>query len=124
MGRDVGKYLVFLLYTQHADNLVWYLLLLSIPVLVLFHLSVAPYTKVEESFHIQAVHDLLHSGIPTRNVADTLRSEYDHFSFPGAVPRTFVGAVALSGLSRPWIALKAGIDRQWLGMPCSCHDLG
>ncbi|PKY07477.1 hypothetical protein P168DRAFT_324884 [Aspergillus campestris IBT 28561] len=95
-------------------DIVWYLLLLSIPVLVLFHLSVAPYTKVEESFHIQAVHDLLHSGIPTRNVADTLRSEYDHFSFPGAVPRTFVGAVALSGLSRPWIDLKAGIDRQWL----------
>ncbi|RAL01083.1 dolichyl-P-Man:Man(7)GlcNAc(2)-PP-dolichol alpha-1,6-mannosyltransferase [Aspergillus ibericus CBS 121593] len=98
MGRDV----VFLL------------LLGAIPALVLLHLAAAPYTKVEESFHIQAIHDILTSGIPTRNVSETLRAEYDHFAFPGAVPRTFVGAVMLSGLSQPFIWLKASIDRQFL----------
>ncbi|KAL3264627.1 hypothetical protein ABHI18_000628 [Aspergillus niger] len=98
MGRDV----VFLL------------LLAAIPALVLLHLAAAPYTKVEESFHIQAIHDILSSGIPTRNVSEILRTEYDHFTFPGAVPRTFVGAVMLSGLSQPFIWLKANIDRQFL----------
>ncbi|PWY76799.1 alpha-1,6-mannosyltransferase subunit [Aspergillus eucalypticola CBS 122712] len=98
MGRDV----VFLL------------LLAAIPALVLLHLAAAPYTKVEESFHIQAIHDILSSGIPTRNVSETLRAEYDHFAFPGAVPRTFVGAVMLSGLSQPFIWLKSNIDRQFL----------
>ncbi|OJZ92258.1 glycosyltransferase family 22 protein [Aspergillus luchuensis CBS 106.47] len=98
MGRDV----VFLL------------LLAAIPALVILHLAAAPYTKVEESFHIQAIHDILSSGIPTRNVSETLRAEYDHFAFPGAVPRTFVGAVMLSGLSQPFIWLKANIDRQLL----------
>ncbi|PYI12362.1 alpha-1,6-mannosyltransferas-like protein [Aspergillus sclerotiicarbonarius CBS 121057] len=98
MGRDV----VFLL------------LLGAIPALILLHLAAAPYTKVEESFHIQAIHDILSSGIPIRNVSETLRAEYDHFAFPGAVPRTFVGAVMLSGLSQPFIWLKANLDRQFL----------
>jgi alpha-1,6-mannosyltransferase len=91
------------------------LLLASIPVLVLLHLSIAPYTKVEESFHIQAIHDIETYGIPTHNVKDVLRAEYDHFKFPGAVPRTFAGAVALSGLSSPIIWLKHDIDRQFVG---------
>ncbi|OJJ74681.1 hypothetical protein ASPBRDRAFT_146863 [Aspergillus brasiliensis CBS 101740] len=93
---------------------VFLLLLAAIPALVLLHLAAAPYTKVEESFHIQAIHDILSSGIPTRNVSEILRAEYDHFAFPGAVPRTFVGAVMLSGLSQPFIWLKANIDRQFL----------
>ena len=97
-------------------SLVFLLLLAAIPALVLLHLAAAPYTKVEESFHIQAIHDILSSGIPTRNVSEILRTEYDHFTFPGAVPRTFVGAVMLSGLSQPFIWLKANIDRQFLGM--------
>ncbi|KAL4933855.1 dolichyl-P-Man:Man(7)GlcNAc(2)-PP-dolichol alpha-1,6-mannosyltransferase [Aspergillus undulatus] len=91
------------------------LLLVSIPALVLVHLSIAPYTKVEESFHIQAIHDIETYGIPTHNIKDVLRTEYDHFTFPGAVPRTFAGAVALSGLSSPFIWLKHDIDRQFLG---------
>ncbi|KAI9375988.1 alpha-1,6-mannosyltransferase subunit [Aspergillus egyptiacus] len=97
MRRDVG----------------YVLLLVSIPALVLAHLLIAPYTKVEESFHIQAIHDIETYGIPVRNISHVLRTEYDHFIFPGAVPRTFAGAVVLSGLSAPFIWLKDGLDRQF-----------
>ncbi|KAL4781449.1 Alg9-like mannosyltransferase family-domain-containing protein [Aspergillus varians] len=90
------------------------LLLASIPVLVLLHLSIAPYTKVEESFHIQAIHDIGAFGIPMRNIKDVLQAEYDHFAFPGAVPRTFAGAVALSGLSAPFTWLKHDINQQFV----------
>lgn len=65
----------------------------------------APHTKVEESFNIQAAHDILVYGTPTRDVDSRLRQAYDHFDFPGAVPRTFIGAVLLSGLGQPIIQL-------------------
>ncbi|KAI0534241.1 Alg9-like mannosyltransferase family-domain-containing protein [Xylaria digitata] len=81
------------------------LLSLSIPALVIIHLAVAPYTKVEESFNIQATHDILAYGTPTRNVYEQLSSNYDHFDFPGAVPRTFLGPVLLAGICQPLIAL-------------------
>jgi len=78
---------------------------LLIPSFILIHLLVAPYTKVEESFNIQAVHDILVHGIPTESAADFLAKNYDHVAFPGSVPRTFAGALVLSGLSRPWVGL-------------------
>ncbi|KAK0731156.1 Alg9-like mannosyltransferase family-domain-containing protein [Lasiosphaeris hirsuta] len=78
---------------------------LSIPALILLHLILAPYTKVEESFNIQATHDVLVYGTPTSNVNRKLSSSYDHFSFPGAVPRTFVGPIMLAGFAQPVIAL-------------------
>ncbi|RYP63814.1 hypothetical protein DL771_009097 [Monosporascus sp. 5C6A] len=81
------------------------LLSLSIPAFIIVHLIVAPYTKVEESFNIQATHDILVYGTPTRNVYQRLSSQYDHFDFPGAVPRTFLGPVVLAGTSQPIIAL-------------------
>jgi alpha-1,6-mannosyltransferase len=72
-----------------------------IPLFVLLHLFVSPYTKVEESFNIQAIHDILIHGIPGENADQFLTANYDHVSFPGSVPRTFAGALVLSGLSRP-----------------------
>ena len=78
---------------------------LLIPTFVLVHLFVSPYTKVEESFNIQAIHDILVHGIPSENVDQFLTANYDHVSFPGSVPRTFAGALVLSGLSRPVVGL-------------------
>ncbi|KAJ3125458.1 dolichyl-P-Man:Man(7)GlcNAc(2)-PP-dolichol alpha-1,6-mannosyltransferase [Nowakowskiella sp. JEL0407] len=55
-------------------------------------LLAAPYSKVEESFSLQAVHDLLRESL----------SDYDHFLFPGVVPRSFVPSLLLSLLSYPF----------------------
>ena len=80
----------------------WQLSVFIFPSLVLLHLWVSPYTKVEESFNIQATHDILKYGIPTGAPELKFKALYDHMSFPGAVPRTFIGALVLSGLSKPF----------------------
>jgi alpha-1,6-mannosyltransferase len=87
-----------------------------IPTFILLHLWVSPYTKVEESFNIQAIHDILIHGIPNENADQFFTANYDHFSFPGSVPRTFVGALILSGLSRPFVwLLSSPAQLQFLG---------
>ena len=88
-----------------------------IPTVILVHLFVSPYTKVEESFNIQAIHDILVHGIPTGNADQFLTANYDHVSFPGSVPRTFAGALVLSGLSRPFLWMVGRMEQvQLLGM--------
>lgn len=87
----------------------------SIPILILVHLYFSPYTKVEESFNLQAVHDILKYGVPS-NSSEQFKQEYDHFSFPGAVPRTFVGALILSGTAKPFLYLYSHVNKQLLGM--------
>ncbi len=100
--------------TTHKDIL----MALLVPALVLFHLFVAPYSKVEESFNIQATHDILTYGIPPlRNAGPYLADKYDHFEFPGPVPRTFVGPLILAKMASPFAVLvESGKDRQILGL--------
>jgi alpha-1,6-mannosyltransferase len=79
---------------------------------VVFYIWLCPYTKVEESFNIQATHDLLF----LQNVADsgqitstvisshdvqTYLTDFDHLEFPGVVPRTFLGSIFLAIVSMP-----------------------
>jgi len=86
-----------------------------IPLLILIHLLLAPYTKVEESFNIQATHDILTYGLPYKNIASKLREQYDHLEFPGSVPRTFVGPLALAAASWPFSSVVKGFNQQILG---------
>lgn len=83
------------------------------PALILIHLFAASYSKVEEAFNLEATHDILRYGI-TR---DAIEHRYDHVAFPGPVPRTFVGALVLAGLSKPCMSwLNNSLDVQILGM--------
>lgn len=71
--------------------------------LVSFHLVISPFTKVEESFNIQAIHDILKFGIFPLETIDN----YDHKKFPGVVPRTFLGSLVVTGLAKPILLLSS-----------------
>ncbi len=60
---------------------------------ILLQLCLCPLTKVEESFNLQATHDLLEY--------NGHLEEFDHFQFPGVVPRTFVGPLVLAAVTKP-----------------------
>lgn len=78
------------------------------------YVILCPFTKVEESFNMQAVHDLLFLGSNVTEVwinfleifqfHENLKLlQYDHLEFPGVVPRTFIGPVVLSLISWPGV---------------------
>lgn len=106
---------LFGLGLTRADPRLDALLASLVPLLILVHLVLAPYSKVEESFNIQATHDILAYGLPFRDVAARLRGQYDHLTCPGPVPRTFVGPLAVAGVSWPVVHLVEGVNRQILG---------
>lgn len=72
-----------------------FLLVTSISSLVL-----CPYSKVEESFNLQATHDLFYHGLGPalfRSLSSSeLQLPYDHLQYPGVVPRTFAGPLVLA----------------------------
>ena len=74
------------LLTHHA--LFDFIFLLS----VLLYVRLAPYTKVEESFNTQAVHDAI---FHTNDL-----HLWDHKEFPGVVPRTFGGPLILGKVTK------------------------
>lgn len=92
----------------------WQVSFLLFPALALLHLNKSPFTKVEESFNMQAIHDILTYGVPFDNAPQKLKSLFDHITFSGSVPRTFIGSLVVSGLAMPeqWFGDLVGMASQ------------
>lgn len=77
-------------------------------VMMVILLTNAPFTKVEESFNVQAMHDFIFGGGIVSVVAGTTHTDatassglatFDHHAFPGVVPRTCLGALAVASVA-------------------------
>lgn len=86
---------------------------------IVAHILLCPYTKVEESFNMQAVHDLLYHRtnisavrrhVSSLTMSHCARRQYDHHEFPGVVPRTFAGAMVVASMAAPFAALAHALE--------------
>jgi alpha-1,6-mannosyltransferase len=68
------------------------------------YLIACPYSKVEESFNVQATYDLFTYGLSPAlsasfgSLHQGVALPYDHLQYPGVVPRTFFGPLILSSV--------------------------
>jgi len=101
------------------------------------YLILCPYTKVEESFAMQATYDLYYHGLgpAIRRVLLLMSSElpndendldelflslpYDHLQYPGVVPRTFAGPALLTTFT----GVTAKVVKLILGITLEPHRL-
>ncbi|KAF9437363.1 dolichyl-P-Man:Man(7)GlcNAc(2)-PP-dolichol alpha-1,6-mannosyltransferase [Entomortierella beljakovae] len=110
--------------SQSSITGVEYLARAVVLLLIFAHILVAPFTKVEESFNLQATHDILTFGVSGEGV-----KKFDHLEFPGAVPRTFVGPLLLAMISWPIMALArligvgAGLPKGLIGQVIGWHRM-
>lgn len=82
--------------------------------LALMYMCIAPYSKVEESFNVQASHDITFHMLLAKNSSDNLQglAAFDHFQFPGVVPRTFTGSFLIALALYPvsyWLNILSGL---------------
>ena len=95
-------------------------------------LYLCPHSKVEESFNLQATHDLFYHGLTpavlystspfwyNESTANAPLPElpYDHLSYPGVVPRTFLGPLLLN-----WSLQVIRVPLLWMSIDIADHPL-